>query len=50
MVRDAGDPVWIGEHRELLEVSKFTQIDLLGELAANRAGHVLVVAEPAARK
>jgi hypothetical protein len=32
----------------LLQVSKLTQIHLLGELAANRAGQVLVVTEPAA--
>ncbi len=29
-------------------MSKFTQVHLLGELAANGAGQVLVVAEPAA--
>ena len=40
----------VGEHRQLLQVSKLTQIHLLGELAANGADQVLVVAEPAARK
>ncbi len=35
MVRAPGTRSRVGEHSELLEVSKFTQVDLLGELAAN---------------
>ena len=35
MVRGAGHPVRVGEHRELLEVGQLAQVDLLGELAPN---------------
>ena len=31
----AWHPVRVGEHRQLLEVSYLTQIDLLGELTTN---------------
>jgi hypothetical protein len=40
-----GHAVWVGEHGQLFEVSHLTQVHFLGELAANRAGKVLVAAE-----
>ncbi len=37
--------MWIGEHCQLFEVGKFTQVNLLGQLSPNRADQVLVVIE-----
>ncbi len=31
----AGNPVWVGEHGQLLEVSQFTQVHFLGQLTPN---------------
>src|SRR6202044_4083236 len=39
----AGQPVGLGEHRELLQVRDFPQVNLFGQLAADRRRHVLVV-------
>jgi hypothetical protein len=38
-------PVGLGEHRELLQMRDFPQINLLGQLPAHRRPHVLVVAQ-----
>lgn len=40
----------IGEHSQLLEVGKLTEIHFLGQLTAHRARHVFVVAETPAGK
>src|ERR1700753_131084 len=40
-----GQPVGLREHRELLQVRDFPQINLFGQLAAHRRPHVLVVAQ-----
>src|ERR1700754_1998836 len=45
-----GQPIGLGEHRELLQVRDFPQTNLFGQLAAHRRPHVLVVAQLAARQ
>ncbi|OBB10377.1 hypothetical protein A5718_08585 [Mycolicibacterium conceptionense] len=34
--------MWVGKHRQLLQVGKFAQVDFLGQLSTNRTGQVLV--------
>lgn len=44
------DAFGIGEHRQLLEVGDLPKVDLLGELAPDRARQVFVGSEAAARQ
>ena len=50
ITRVARHAVRVGEHRELLQVGQLLQVDLFGQLATYRSGHVLVVAQLSARQ